>query len=296
MAKGLVKSYMKPEWHGYLIQYKVQQYRIVKTFELFRKYNIEPILIKGWAAARNYLQKEERLFLDIDICVAPSKFKEATKILVDSYKEGLTIDLHNGLRHLDTVEWDDLFENSELVKLEATDIRVLRPEDHLRILCVHWLNDGASNKQRLWDIYYAVENRPPDFDWERCLDIVGEKRKKWIVCAIGIAHKYIELRIDDLPIAEQAANLPQWLIDALEKEWSQETQLIPLVDCLINRKAFFTQLRKRFPPNPIQATIEVGGEFDNGTRFYYQIEDVFLRLKRAFVRDGKNLLRQTFYK
>ncbi len=140
---------MKPDWRWYLIQYKVQQYRIVKTFELFRKYNIEPILIKGWAAARNYPQKEERLFIDIDICVAPSVFKQAQEILADINKEGLTIDLHNGLRHLDTVEWDDLFENTELARLEATNIRLLRPEDHLRVLCIHWLNDGAADKARL---------------------------------------------------------------------------------------------------------------------------------------------------
>ncbi len=176
---------MKSDRRWYLIQYKSQEYKIVKTFELFRKNKIEPILIKGWAAAKYYPQKEERLFLDIDICVAPSEFEKAAKILVSCNTEGLMIDLHNGLRHLDTVEWDDLFENTELVELEATNIRVLRPEDHLRVLCVHWLNDGAANKQRLWDIYYAVENRAPDFDWDRCLQTVDEKGENGLYVPSG---------------------------------------------------------------------------------------------------------------
>ncbi len=87
---------MKPDRRWYLIQYKSQEYKVAKTFELFRKNNIEPILIKGWAAARYYPQKEQRLFLDIDICVAPGEFKLAGKILADCNNEGLLIDLHNG--------------------------------------------------------------------------------------------------------------------------------------------------------------------------------------------------------
>ncbi len=275
---------MKPDWRWYLIQYKFQEHSIVKTFELFRKYNIEPILIKGWAAARYYPQKEERLFLDIDICVAPGVFKQAEKVLADCNKEGLMIDLHNGLRHLDKVVWDDLFENTELVKLESTNIRVLRPEDHLRVLCVHWLNDGAAVKARLWDIYYAVENRAPDFDWDRCLNTVDQKRRKWIVCAIGLAHLYLGLDLKNTPIAAEAEQIPKWVIRTVEKEWADKNRLKRLQDCLSDRKEFFLQLKKRFPPNPIQATVEVGGEFDDKPRIFYQAADIFIRIKPSLQR------------
>ncbi len=202
---------MKPDWRWSLIHYKLQEHRVVTTFELFRKYNIEPILIKGWAAARYYPRKEERLFIDIDICVAPSVFAKAREILAECRKEGLLVDLHNGLRHLDTVDWNNLFENTQLIKLQETNIRVLRPEDHLRVLCVHWLNDGAAVKERLWDIYYAVQNRAPDFDWDRCLKTVDRKRRKWIVCAIGLAHLYLELDLRNTPIAAEAEQIPDWI-------------------------------------------------------------------------------------
>lgn len=275
---------MKPDWRWSLINYKLQEHRIVKTFELFRKHNIEPILIKGWAAARYYPRREERLFIDIDVCVVPGAFRKAREIIVDCKKEGLLIDLHNGLRHLDTVEWSNLFENTQLIKLQETSIRVLRPEDHLRVLCVHWLSDGAAVRERLWDIYYAVENRGENFDWDRCLKAVDQKRRKWIICAIGLARLYLGLDLKNTPIDSEAGQIPSWIIKTVDKEWADETRLKSLVASLSNREEFFRQLKKRFPPNPIQATIEVGGEFNDNPRIFYQIADIFIRIKPSLQR------------
>ncbi len=278
---------------------KMQEHKIVKAFELFRENDIEPILVKGWAAARFYPATEKRVFVDIDLCVEPGLYKKAKNLSESVEGRKLNIDLHSGLRNLDTVLWKDLFENSLLVDLNvdliSEKIRILRPEDHLRVLCCHWLNDGGVRKNRLWDIYYAVANRPENFDWDRCLHIVDKKRRRWIISCIGIAHKYIGLKIDDLPFAAEAEQLPEWLTRSLEKEWKQDISIIPLAASLSNRQEFFTQLRKRFPPNPVQATIEVEGEIDDGTRFFYQIEDVFLRMKWAFARYGKNVLKSFFY-
>ena len=280
----MAKLQMKPDRRWSLILCKLQEHRLVKTFELFRKYNIEPVLIKGWAAARYYPLKEERLFTDIDVCVAPVEFKKAREILAECKKEGLLVDLHNGLRHLDTVDWDNLFENTQLIELQKTNIRVLRPEDHLRVLCVHWLNDGGAVKERLWDIYYAVENRAPDFDWDRCLKTVDVKRRKWIVCAIGLAHLYLGLDLKNTPIADEAEQIPGWVIKTVEKEWADENRLKSLVASLSNREEFFRQLKKRFPPNPIQATIDVGGEFNDNPRIFYQLADIFIRIKPSLQR------------
>lgn len=283
---------MKPDWRWSLIHYKLQEHRVVKTFELFRKYNIEPILIKGWAAANFYPRKEERLFIDIDVCVAPGEFKIAQKILAECKKVGLPVDLHNGLRHLDMIEWDNLFENTQLIKLQETNIRVLRPEDHLRVLCVHWLNDGATVKERLWDIYYAVENRAADFDWDRCLKTVDQKRRKWIVCAIGLAQLYLGLDLKNTPIAAEVEQIPGWIIKTVEKEWADESRLKSLAASLSNPAEFFRQLKKRFPPNPIQATVEVGGEFNDNPRIFYQVADIFIRMKPS-LRRLVNRIRQS---
>lgn len=258
-----------------ILQRKLSEHRIADVFKYFRSCHIESILIKGWAAGLKYSHPWERTFSDVDLAVDPSDFERAFALLGGKYP---MVDLHRGLRHHDTLEWKDIYENSQLVNVEDTEIRVLREEDHLRVLCVHWLTDGGAYKKKLLDVYYAVANRSKNFDWHRCLDTVSERRKKWIIYTIGLAHRYYQLRIDDLPFAGKARNIPVWLIKALEKEWSTDVRLMPLDQCLNDKKMLGRQILKRIPPNPIQATIEMEGDFDAGTRIFYQCGSVATRL------------------
>jgi hypothetical protein len=277
------------DFYWLTLQNRVNELKISEAFRFMESLGFEPVLIKGWSIARYYPNIWERRFIDIDLCVAPEDYARAKKLL--ETPEGLrhNIDLHKGLRHLDTVTWKDLFANSETVKIENTAIRTLRAEDHLRVLCVHWLMDGGAYKDRLWDIYYLVRNRPDNFDWERCLNIVSAKRRKWIVCCLGLAHKYLNLDLADTPIASEAKNLPIWLIKTIEREWRAEVKLRPLQNCLHDRKLFWQQIKKRIPPNPLQATIEMEGDFDDKSRAFYQIADVFTRFFPAVGRIGWRL-------
>jgi hypothetical protein len=274
------------------LRWKIQEEKIKRAFEIFRENEIEPILIKGWAAARFYPLQSERIFADIDLCVDPALFQKAENVSKNIDVKKLNVDLHNGLRHLDTVAWEDLFENSQLFEIGASRIRLLRPEDHLRVLCVHWLTDGGAYKEKLKDIFYAVENRALNFDWERCLETVSKKRRKWIVCTIGLAEKYFGLSLKDTPIEREAEEIPGWLIKCVEKEWRSNVRLKPIHTCFGDRKQLFQQIRKRIPPNPIQATIEMEGSFDNRPRIFYQVGDVFKRATPSFKRVGATLFRR----
>jgi hypothetical protein len=272
----------------HLLMFRVYEKNIQGVWKHFKEYRIEPILIKGYSAALNYPEPHLRPLGDIDLAVNPKHF--ARVLEVNKRLKMGEVDLHKGLRHLDTLSWSDIFENSKLIRCGQTNIRILRPEDHLRVLCVHWLNDGGINKEKLWDIYYAVKNRGENFDWERCLETVSRRRRKWVICAIGAAHKYLALEIADTPLAEEAKQLPAWMIQTIEKEWNSPVKFKYLHICLRDRKEFLKQLGKRIPPNPIQATIEMEGEFDNRPRIFYQTGGIFLKLKPSLKRVTKSII------
>jgi hypothetical protein len=258
------------ELRWYLLQKKTKELNICRAFKLLRARGIEPILIKGWAAARYYPKDVPRHYNDLDLAVSADDFVVTEGLAISEEFIGLTLDVHRELRHLDTLPWDNLFSNSMLVDLEGTSVRVLRPEDHLRVLCVHWLTDGGAHKDKLWDIYYAVHNRAPDFDWERCLGTVSDRRRRWVLYTIGIANRYLGLEIDDLPFAEKARNFPIWMIKVLEKEWRRHEFLQPVTSFLRQPSALLSQLARRVPPNPIRATIEMEGDLGGSRRPLYQ--------------------------
>jgi hypothetical protein len=267
-----------------LLQQKAQQVKSVRATELFRSAGIEPILIKGEAAAQFYPKDKVRISTDIDLAVTAADFEKANELCRSEAAAGLAIDLHRELRHLDTVVWQNLFENSILLNFEEGSIRVLRAEDNLRVLCVHWLIDGGVYKERLWDIYYSVENRPPDFDWDRFLGVVSEKRRRWLICTLGLAERYLGLDLSDTPIKDEANNLPKWLINAVESEWADEVKPQPMEVSLNDSKVLMQQVKRRFRPNPIRATIEMEGSFDARTRLFYKLGNFFMRIPSSYRR------------
>ena len=243
-----------------LIYRKKLESDLVRAFALFREHGIEPLLIKGWVSARNYPEGHFRFYQDIDLCV-PAKAHQAAKLLKGSEAgERLMIDLHRELRHLDSRPWEDLFADSRVLDLEGVEVRVPAPEDHLRILASHWLNDGGEQKERLWDIFYAVDNRPADFDWDKCLGVVKPNRKGWVIAAVASAKRYLGLRVDDLPFAAETDELPGWFITTLERNWASGHRSNMLSMTLDDKREFLKQLRGKVPPNPIQATIENDGD------------------------------------
>ena len=268
---------MTDEFRWYLLEKKKLEGLVLSAISIFRDHRIEPILIKGWAATRNYPEGKPRFCVDIDLAVSSTDFHQAQRLIREPGSGVKGVDLHKELRHLDTLDWKTLFSNSELVETEAGNIRVLAAEDHLRVLCSHWLTNGGESRDRLWDIVYAVENRPADFDWAKCLDVVSANRRSWILSTIGLAHKYLGLNIEDLPFAAEVKDLPLWLTRCVESGWSSDTKLRGLDESITKPSLFLRQIGKRLPPNPIQATINCEGRFDHGSRIRYQLRDILGR-------------------
>ena len=270
-----------PRWT--LIKQKANEAKAVRAFELFRAHGLDPILIKGVAAALNYPTSQFRDSVDLDLAVDPDEFYRANELIHSPAAVGLSIDLHRGLRHLDLLDWADLYDNSIETELGEGTIRVLRPEDHLRILCVHWLTDGGANRHRLWDIYYAIENRPIDFDWDRCLKSAGPRRHRWIECTAAMASRSLGLDLSDTPLKGAEGRLPTWFVSTVESEWSDKTLFRPLRDSMDDLPTFLRQLRKRLPPNPIAATVLQNGSLDARTRIFYQLGSMASRSGRSLI-------------
>lgn len=262
-------------WH--LLMTKTYERRISRAFTLLREQGIEPLLIKGWAAARFYPPDKPRFFGDVDIAVSSSDYERASKMAASADLAFLAIDLHRELRALDTLPWKDIVDHSDLIETDNGSIRVPCPEDHLRVLCVHWLTDGGAYREKLWDIYYLIDNRRPGFDWNRAVGAVSPTRQVWIKTTIAIAHKYLGLRIDDLPFEREVSSVPTWIDRTLQKEWSTTTRLKPINTVLHDRRKLWDQIKKRIPPNPIQSTIEMEGRLDSRRRLYYQTANYFQR-------------------
>jgi hypothetical protein len=270
-----------PRWT--LIKQKANEAKAVRASRLFRDHGLNAVLIKGVAAALNYPSTEFRDSIDLDLAVDPLAYDRAYELIHSPEAIGLSIDLHRGLRHLDLLDWADLYRNSVDVELSEGTIRLLRPEDHLRILCVHWLTDGGANRHRLWDIYYAINNRPVDFDWDRCLKSAGQRRQRWIECAAGMAAQSLGLDLSDTPLKGAKGRLPNWFVSTVESEWTDETLFRPLRDSMDDLPTFLRQLKKRLPPNPITATILQNGSLDAPTRIFYQLGSMVSRSGRSLI-------------
>ena len=289
-----VIDYSDDDGRWYTLFQRKAELEIKRIFHAFRARGIEPVLIKGWAAARNYPADHPRYFGDIDLAVSADHFDRCPTASELQTISTTGVDLHRELRHLDSVPWPELVARSQTIAVEGTPIRLLCPEDHLRVLCTHWLTDGGEYKDRLWDIYYAIENGPKAFDWQLCLDSVSSTRRNWVTTTIAIAGKYLNLDTSELPFGNEIAEVPDWVVRCLEREWSSELRLRPLHSCINDPKMFMKQIRKRIPPNPIQATIETESSFDEKLRLPRQIQSVAIRLGPSVRRVARQIAGKTW--
>lgn len=265
-----------------LINYRVYETKLANLFCKLGKAGYEPILIKGWAAAQYYPKPCNRISGDVDMVFRPEEVKDV-KIFLSGYAD-LPIDIHSGLRRLDTVDFEDLYKHSLIIDCQGTAVRVLRVEDHVRVLCVHWMSDGGANKEKLWDLFYAIDRFRENFDWSRCLDVVNSIRKAWIKCVIGLTYDYLGLETINLPFANELKDNPVWLNQAVEKEWKSKTKLNSLHLFMHNKKLLVKQILKRIPPNPLQATVELEKDIRGEIRFHYQFINMFTRLSPSLQR------------
>ena len=265
-----------------LLAQKVNERAAAAAISRLTDVGIEAVLFKGYSVARFYPPLTIRTYGDIDIAVNPTQYRRAFDRLGSGPTEKLNVDLHEGFRDRDMLPWSDVYSRTYHVELDGVAVRVLGEEDQLRMVATHWLIDGGLFKDKLWDIYYLVTNRKPDFDWRLCMDFVGPIRKTWVISAIATARDYLDLDLACVPEEVVNFKLPNWYGQALEREWSKGPYLrLPIFSCLNHPKALFEQVSRRFPPNPIAATTDAEGPIDESPRLRYQVKSIVKKVRSA---------------
>ena len=273
----------------------VREHAIKRVLTLLYREGVEPILVKGWAAARLYPEPGLRPYGDIDLVVRSEQYSATASaisaaIAANEIDTAYYIDLHRGFEDLDDHSFDDLYSHSSILQLDDVDVRVLSPEDHLRVLCVHLLHHNAFRPLWLCDIAAAVENREANFDWNRCLGR-HNRRADLVACAIGLAHELLGADVARTPVARRAERLASWLIANVLKQWETPysmsqapvTHRAPMAKYLRDPRGLLKDLRRRWP-NSIEATVYVGGPFNELPRWPFQVGECIGRTAKFIAR------------
>jgi putative nucleotidyltransferase-like protein len=261
------------------LQSAVHERELQHLASSLRSAGLDPILGKGWAIARLYPESGLRPYGDFDLYVRPAEYAAVDAALKGPDAPACLLDLHCGSAELDDRGFDDLHRRSQLVAIGDTWVRIFGPEDHLRLLCLHMLRHGAWRPLWLCDVALALEARPADFDWDYFLS--GDpNRTDWVACAIGLAHQLLGARVEDSPVVDRAQRLPRWLTPVVLKQWGEGQTphglRVPMVNYLREPAGVLGALRLRWP-NPVEATVHVGGTFNDWPRLPYQLGACALR-------------------
>lgn len=270
----------------------VHELHIATLFTLFRSHGIEPVLVKGWSTARLYPEQGLRPYGDTDLCVPPHRYAEAQALLQDLKWEGFWVDLHSGFATLDDASFDNLYSRTRLVPVGHTEARILSPEDQLRVMCVHFLRHGGFRPLWLCDVAVAVETRPADFNWERCLG--SKMTTNWVNSVIALAHTLLGAHIEGTPALPYARRLPKWFVAAVLKAWEDprpanqppQSYVRPMSSYLRHPAGLLAALRKRWP-HPITASVEMKAAINNTPRFPLQLA-ASIRRASIFIRSIRN--------
>jgi hypothetical protein len=259
------------------LQARLHERRLVQALGILRAAGIEPLLAKGWAAARLYPEPGLRPYGDVDLWVAPYQRARAAAALSGPDGQRCRVDLH-AETPLPDRRYEELHERSRLEPLGGIEVRILGPEDHLALLCVHMLGHGAWRPVWLCDIAAAVESLPSGFDWARCLP-ADPRRAGWIVCALGLARRLLGARVSDAVVAP----LPRWLPAAVLRQWAREEHYMstPSMAFALRRPRLIPRALRLRWPNAIQATVDLEGPFNALPRLPFQLAGCLWRLVRA---------------
>lgn len=262
------------------LQAALHERNLKRVIPLMNRFGVDPVLVKGWTIARRYPEAGMRPYVDFDFCVRSEEAEAARAALREPEAEGCLVDLHVGFDKFQGIRIEDVYARTRRVELGETEVRVLGPEDELRLLCVHLLRHGVSTPLWLCDLALVLENLPEGFDWDLCLS--GTRREAdYVACALGLVAALFGLDLSGTPVSERAKSLPTWMVTSVLNTWgTRPRSRYQLAGYLRHPLNQFTGLMEELPahwPNPIEATMTLGGAFTGFPRFPFQVGHLMSR-------------------
>ncbi len=324
-------------YRRYRLSARVHENEIANIFARLRDAGIEPVLVKGWAIARRYPDPGLRPYGDIDICVRPDQYEDAQAAL--KYFEsvdGHYVDLHQGIdsvgrgnvekrlrianrelrsgkrrrktdgsgvtgRRSPVSRWHEIFARTQLVPLNDIHVRVLSDEDHLRVLCHHFLLSGAWRPLSLVDIAVMIENANCESRIAKPEQAVRAKRdENWTNAVVALAQDLLganpQFGIRDSQFAIR--NLPAWLKPAVLRQWgrcqnpsTQRGTLPTLMKLRSQPREMFREIYARWD-HPIRSTAALEGRFNTWPRAPYQVIDHLMRMRAELPKQLRIVFRE----
>jgi hypothetical protein len=200
---------------------------------------------------------------------------------------GQAVDLdHDQMRRFENRIFAEFYASCETVRLGSVPVRILRREDQIRVLCLHFLKHGGWRPIWLCDIAVLLESHNETFDWERCLGD-DSQHARWIGCTIALAHDLLDARVPDGAPPGFASSPPRWFTQTILREWGNPqapsaAALGRLLPSVWQRPWKIEAIVKGRWRNPIQATVDCNGAFNALLPWPYQAMDVFSRAIRFF--------------
>jgi Uncharacterised nucleotidyltransferase len=187
------------------------------------------ILLKGWDHARLYPAPGLRPYGDFDLVTIPNDNDRAPRnweTLTQRFSQAdLPVDLHDSLVDLPDRSWAEIRGRSRPGPSESARVRVLGPEDDLRLSCLHLVRHAIEMPPRtnpfwLCDLGVMLENLPPEFDWAYCLS--GQPwRTQWMLAVIRLANELLGVNVDRCPRGMLPASVPSWMTKSFIRLWGR---------------------------------------------------------------------------
>jgi len=236
----------------------LRETKIAEVFRTLHAAGVEPLLGKGWAIARSYPETGLRPSGDIDLYVRRAEHPRARAVLSGEARH--VVDLHEGIAELDDRDEAGVFERARLVTVAATPVRILSPEDHLRLVTLHALRHGLIRPLWLCDVAVLLETLPGNFGWADFL-AGSPARTGWAVAALHLAGTLLGASQAAVPGEWRVREQPAWLAPAVLAEWGAgripQGMRAPMLRALGRPRAFVHGLFLRWP-NPVEATVGLG--------------------------------------